>query len=90
MKIVLCCSLLFYAADTKLAFGAVERGVAESELSEPGLMLIPCIARLYTTTNAVHWVISFILMSRLLHVLAHACHPQGAFNVLVSYMKTAM
>src|SRR5215510_15090755 len=50
------------------------------------IMLIPCIARLYTITNAVHWVISFILICRLLHVSAHVCHPQAAFNVLVSYM----
>jgi hypothetical protein len=34
MKIVLCCLLLFYAADTEFAFGAVERGVAESEPSD--------------------------------------------------------
>src|SRR5215510_4868560 len=38
----------------------------------------------------LHWVISFILICRLLHVSAHACHPQGAFNVLVNCMKTAV
>src|SRR5215510_8418377 len=50
-------------------------------------MLVPCIASLYTITNAVHWVISFILICRLLHVSAHVCHPQGAFYVLASYIK---
>src|SRR5215510_2024575 len=26
----------------------------------------------------------------LLHVSAHVCHPQGAFNILASYIKTAV
>jgi hypothetical protein len=32
MKIVLCCSVLFYAAVTEFVFGPVGRGMTESEL----------------------------------------------------------
>jgi hypothetical protein len=31
MKIVLCCSLMFYAAGIEFVFGAVYRGMTESE-----------------------------------------------------------
>jgi len=40
MKIVLCCSKLFYAAVTEFIFGVVERGMKESEPSLGGICYI--------------------------------------------------
>jgi len=48
MKIVLCCSVLFYAAVTEFVFGIVERGMMESEPSLGGMCynnLLLCVDR---------------------------------------------
>jgi hypothetical protein len=55
------------------------------------LMFIPCISDLIEEkTNNMHWLYLtlFIFTCWLLHVSAEACHHQGAYWILLSYLKT--
>jgi hypothetical protein len=54
------------------------------------LMFIPCISNvLEEKTNNMHWLYLPLFVSTcwLLHVSAVACHHQGAYWILLSYLK---